>query len=132
MVRILIIDDDPLVGATLESGLENLGHDVRAAGHGAEALSMMALDLPDIVVTDILMPVMDGIEVLREVRKRWPALPVIVISGGGRIPGIDLLAAATQLGATETFSKPLSIKQLSQAIMRICAYDPPEPAPPPD
>jgi len=131
MVRVLIIDDDPLVGATLEAGLENLGHGVKIASHGAEALSMMALDLPDIVVTDILMPVMDGIEVLREVRKRWPALPVIVISGGGRIPGVDLLVAATQLGATETFSKPLSIERLSREIMRICAYGPPEPKPPP-
>jgi DNA-binding NtrC family response regulator len=116
MARVIVIDDDLLVGATLEGTLQSLGHQVRLANHGADAMTMIALDKPDVVVTDTLMPAMDGIEVLREVKRRWPELPVIMISGGGRIPGIDLLDAAAQLGAAATFAKPLSFDLLSGTI----------------
>jgi len=119
MTDVLLIDDDELLRGTLEQGLAQHGHVVRTTGDGAAALAMIAAAPPDVLVSDMLMPRTDGVEVLREVRRRWPALPVVIMSGGGMMPQADLLTMARALGATETLTKPVRIAALSALIDRL-------------
>jgi DNA-binding response OmpR family regulator len=119
MASVLIIDDDPLVRRTLCDGLQHHDHQARTAASFVEAIAMIQAERPDIIVSDVLMPDKDGLEVLRDVRARWPGLPVIVISGGGKIRDDDLLAYAQGLGASATFTKPLKLSELSSKIASI-------------
>ena len=119
MARIFIIDDDPLFREALELSLEVHGHDVRGADTAKTAFEMINADPPDVVVSDILMPTSDGIEVLREMTVRWPLIPVIVMSGGGKVDHDDLLVWARSLGAASAFAKPFEIKELSNAITEL-------------
>lgn len=121
MPNVLVIDDEPLFREGLELNLELLGHVVRSAETATEAFAMIIDATPDIVVSDILMPTSDGIEVLREIKKRWPQLPVIVMSGGGKVDADDLLTWARDFGAEAAFSKPFEIRGLSDTISAIVA-----------
>lgn len=118
MARVLLIDDDDLMRESLEAALLYFGHEVRIAPRADIAFTMIDQDMPQVVVTDIMMPDKDGIEVIRTVKKRWPDLPIIAISGGGMSPGDDILTIARVLGATETLPKPFDIADLSKAILR--------------
>jgi CheY-like chemotaxis protein len=119
MANVLIVDDNELLRGTLEVGLREHGHDVRVAANGLEAVGMIEAGVPDVLISDMLMPQSDGIEVLREVRRKWPALPVIIMSGGGVIPDGDLLKMARALGASETLSKPVRIAALAAAVDKL-------------
>jgi DNA-binding NtrC family response regulator len=119
MSSILIIDDEPLFLESLELTLQALGHDVFSASSASEAFALMAEKPPDVVVSDILMPTSDGLEVLRKIKECWPSLPVIVMSGGGKVDTDDLLSWARSFGAAGAFAKPFDIKALSATINTI-------------
>jgi DNA-binding NtrC family response regulator len=104
--RILVVDDDPEIRSTLKKLLERYGHDVviAADGRGAEtALSQSSFDL---MVTDIVMPDQDGLEVIRITRAAHPKLPIIAISGGGQLRTGNYLRLAKAMGAMTAIEKP--------------------------
>lgn len=79
--RVLVAEDDPTVMSLVERLLAEQGHEVRTARHGEEALRMALQFQVDLLVTDVRMPRMDGWELSRRLRERWPDLPVLFISG---------------------------------------------------
>ncbi len=119
--HILIIDDEPAIADSLTMLLEPAGYRVTAATDARKALSMGLEDPPDLVICDIVMPEMDGIEFVRALRKREPQLPVIVMSGNP--VGRQFLDAARMLGASATIAKPFSFDELKQTIGK--ALNPP-------
>ena len=116
MARILLIDDDDFVRGTLSLALRHFGHTVTEAANGKEGLARLENDGFDLLITDIVMPEMEGLEVLRELRRRHPALKTIAISGGGLQPGADYLHVAKLMGATKVLAKPFTTEVLKAAV----------------
>ena len=110
--RLLVIDDDAGVRVTVARILEDESYDVVTAADGARGLEMFVAELPDLVITDILMPGKDGIEVIIEMRRRRPDALIIALSGGGRIGNTGYLEVATMLGATAALGKPFEADEL--------------------
>ncbi len=110
---ILIVDDDPVFRAIALEALAELTPDLAAACDGKEALEWLLANAADLVVTDINMPNRDGIELIGEIRKRWPHTVIVAVSGGSAAAGADLLlATAKLLGAYCVCHKPVSPKTL--------------------
>ncbi len=107
-MRILIVDDEPQIARVLRASLQSNGHEVTAAQNGEDALTQFLKAQPDLVITDLAMPGMDGIELTREVRAR-SAVPVIVLS----VRSQDAAkVAALDEGADDYITKPFSIQEL--------------------
>ena len=115
MARVLVADDDAGVRRVLERALVRGGHEVTCAGGGAEALRSIEADTPDLVVTDINMPDVDGIELLIRVARRGD-VKVIAISGGGAVPADELLEDARLLGAVDILAKPFELDVLLERV----------------
>jgi CheY-like chemotaxis protein len=90
--RILVVDDDPLVLASVVGMLEDEGHVVADAQSGAKALDALRAEDFDIVITDQAMPDMTGIDLARNIRRAWPTLPIILASGYPNLPASEQLA----------------------------------------
>jgi DNA-binding NtrC family response regulator len=116
MAKILVIDDETLLAKSLSIILTKAGHTVMTAENGQIGLAMFASAHPDLVITDIIMPVADGIETIQALRAQAPNLPVIAISGGGRTKNIDFLRVARKLGSSATLDKPFTKEQLLTAV----------------
>ena len=116
MARILVIDDDEHIRETVRRVLESRGHTVEDADEGDAGIANVAQRAPDLVITDIFMPGQDGIEVLLELRKAFPALKVIAMSGGDGSGVLNLLEDAELLGADRTIPKPFTPAELSAAV----------------
>lgn len=97
------------------------GHEVTTATDGNEALAHAGRENFDLMITDIIMPDRDGIEVIVALRKTMPALKVIAISGGGRLNAKDYLNIAQKLGASATLAKPFSGSDLVATVERVLA-----------
>ena len=110
---ILIVDDEPSIVQTLSGLLVDEGFEVLTGQNGYEALKLIEAESPDLVLLDIWMPGIDGIETLKEIRKDHPYLPVIIITGHGTI---ETAVQATKLGAFDLIEKPLSIDRVIVAI----------------
>jgi two-component system KDP operon response regulator KdpE len=106
--RVLVVDDEPQMRRALRTGLEGHGYAVDVAEDGREALVAIASRVPDVVVLDLVMPVLDGFAVLRDVRA-WSAVPIVVLSARGRES--DKLEAL-DLGADDYLTKPFGIAEL--------------------
>jgi CheY-like chemotaxis protein len=120
MKHILIIDDDFITRELLQDLLQMNGFESVTLHDGSNALNLQRKYLFDLVITDILMPVQDGISTIIELRKEFPDLKIIAISGGGfSKDGQSLLRKAEYVGACRTFSKPVPLKLLLQAIQDI-------------
>ena len=116
LLRILVVDDDFHIRESLRIKLEQAGHTVRLAPDGAEAVKFLKREVFDIVVTDILMPDKDGFELIGDIRRKWPKVRIVAISGGGRIGTEQLLVAASGLGADAVIAKPFSYPQFSAVL----------------
>ena len=116
--RILVIDDEDMMRETIAMMLEDDGYEIRGATDGNLGLKMIDSFQPHVVITDIIMPNKEGIETIMEIRQRWPKLPVIAISGGGRTSNLDFLELATKFGANETLAKPFSVEEITAAVKR--------------
>ena len=105
----LVVDDDPIVGDVVRRYLEQDGCRVRLVGNGADALNAAAAEPPDLVVLDLMMPGIDGLEVCRRLRQRLPALPVVMLTALGeeadRVLGLEV-------GADDYVTKPFSPREL--------------------
>lgn len=108
MPRIMVVEDDDLVRGMLRQMMAREGYEVAARCNGREALQYFEQDRPNLVVTDLIMPEGEGIELIRQLRKKHPALKIVAISGGSRFITPDSqLTTAAHLGADLTFAKPL-------------------------
>jgi len=123
--NILVIDDDPAVRMTIRLVLEREGHTVALATDGLAGMKAIKAGGVDLLIVDIFMPGMDGIETIREVRQHQADLPAIVISGtslsgvGLHAPGLqapDFLAMAVKLGAVRSLQKPFKPRDLIGAV----------------
>jgi len=116
---ILVVDDEPMVRDGLKLALEMEGFHTTTASNGIEALKYIRSQKPHLVITDIIMPDSDGIEVICSVREQNPDIKIIAISGGGRISASDHLRVAQQLGANGILAKPFTTEQLLCEINRL-------------
>ncbi len=116
MARILVIDDDRNVREAVASYLSRLGHEVREAQDGRRGLKAIAEGDIDLVISDINMPEMDGIEVINALREAATGAPLIAMSGGGLYPKELLLDSAQMLGAVSTLPKPFQLEDLRRAV----------------
>lgn len=121
MAKLLLVDDDEDVRYALGKYLRRAGHEVVEAQDGKAALSCLAGDGFDAIVTDIIMPEADGIELVMAVRHSLPDLPIIAISGGGRKDGFNYLPMAAALGAKAVLSKPIDPDALLAAVDKVAA-----------
>ena len=119
MARVLIIDDDELVRAALALLLQRGGHETLEVGDGYDARRFIDAYSPDLIITDILMPNMDGFELIREVRKEVPDLKVIAISAGAPIGGQKVPDLASRLGADCALSKPIDQQDFLSSVNRL-------------
>ena len=111
MSRILIIDDDDLIRQMLRAVLEREGYDVLDASDGREGLRVFMKNPVDLVVTDLVMPEKEGLEIIIELRRNFPDLKIIAISGGGTVGGSQYLDVAGKLGADKIMGKPLKLRE---------------------
>jgi len=112
-VNIVLIDDEEAFVTTLQERLEMRGFPARVALDGQSGLDLIAADTPDVVVLDLRMPGMSGVEVLRRIRGQWPGLPVIMLSGHGSDQDFE---TCLDLGAAQYHKKPLDIDLLLDSI----------------
>ena len=112
---ILVVDDEPAMRTALFEALTRQGHAVDLAENGAEALEKFQANPFDLVITDVRMPQVDGMEVLRQVKKRSPVTPVLVISGYGTI---ETAVEAMREGAFDYILKPFSLDLIEETVDR--------------
>ena len=121
MAKILVIDDDDQVRSLLHKTLEKEGYEVDELPDGGDALRLYEENEYQVVITDIIMPEKEGLETIIQVRRKYPYVKFIAISGGGRISPTDCLSMAERLGANYTFSKPFDRQALLDAVADLCS-----------
>jgi len=120
MARIIVVDDDADVRVLFSLILTDAGHHVIEASNGEEGTRLYREHLPDVIITDIIMPDKEGIETIRELRRDFPDAKIIAISGGGSaLTGRDALSLAKHLGASSTLAKPFSGQELLDAVQEL-------------
>jgi UDP-3-O-acyl N-acetylglucosamine deacetylase len=128
---ILIVDDEARIRATLRGVLSDEGYQVLDADDALKALDLVSARRPDLVILDIWMPHMDGIELLEQLKTREPELPIIIVSGHGTI---ETAVRATKLGAADFIEKPFTLDTILRSVRRAMRKDMDEegqPLPPP-
>ena len=112
MAAVLLIEDDPRYRKAVQAMLEGCGHVVRAAADGRLGVESFTERRPDLVITDMIMPNLDGIETIRTLRDLDPSVPIIAISGGSN----SVLMVARSAGAVEAIAKPFPADRLLDAV----------------
>lgn len=118
MAKVLIIDDDEQVRSTLAEVVETLGYEVRTAADGRMGLEAFSREPFDCVITDLAMPGIDGLGVLRQLKQWKPNTGVFVITGNS---SVDLLAASVNMGADAYVTKPFKIREIDEQLRRLIA-----------
>jgi CheY-like chemotaxis protein len=113
--RVIVIDDEEPIRRIIRRALEGEGYEVHDASDGMAGVGLLKRVGAAVVITDIFMPGQDGIQTLRQIRKEFPDVKVIAMSGGG-ITGQDLIPGAELLGATRTLLKPFTAKDVVEAV----------------
>jgi len=116
MATILLVDDDTALRGMLHEMLTLLGHDVVQVSDGAQALKAFRAKPTEVVIMDLIMPEMEGLETIRELKRSGAKTKILAISGGGRSDPRDLLVIAMQFGAHGVLAKPFSIAELTAAL----------------
>jgi CheY-like chemotaxis protein len=119
MPKILVADDDADVRRVLQLFLERAGYEVTVVDNGNAAVATYAADPHDLVITDIVMPEKEGIETIAELRVLNPEVPIVAISGGGRIGAHDYLSWVRRCGVEHTFIKPIDRAALLEVVEQI-------------
>jgi CheY-like chemotaxis protein len=120
-LTVLVIDDEPVVRQSLEILLETYGFQVALARNGAQGLAAFRRIEPDLVLTDIVMPVQDGIETILIMRRERPEARIIAMSGAGPVGNATYVDIAAQLGANAAVPKPLEGNKLIDAVQAVIA-----------
>jgi DNA-binding response OmpR family regulator len=118
-IRVLFVDDDLDAREAARVQLSTAGFTPLTAGNGLEALSLFDALVIDVVVTEIFMPDEDGIELIQDLRRRRPRLPIVAITDGGPRHDTTVLRVAAALGAGALLLKPFSADELDTAIRRV-------------
>jgi len=129
MASILVVDDEPEVVEAIRRVLEHAGFAVAVASSVESGLQITREHQPDVVVTDVIMPKVHGLELIKALRARYPGVRVIAISGGGSFGPLAYkpdavsthayLAAAREIGAEEVLTKPFDMGDLLAAVRRL-------------
>lgn len=120
MARILLIDDDDLLRGVLAKALGHSGHETIQASDGKMGVDLARVTPVDIVITDLVMPVQEGVETIIQLRREQPKLPVIAMSGGATNSPV-YLDIAGKIGARRVLSKPFTPRQLIETIDEVLA-----------
>ena len=133
MAKILIVDDEEHVRAALQQVLERAGYEVVVAATGNEGLEMMKKEGADLVITDVIMPGIDGIATARTIREKYRDTRIIVISGGGKtapdpyepdaISTRSYLASASKAGADRALTKPFDRDEILRVVEELLEKD---------
>jgi CheY-like chemotaxis protein len=120
-LSILVVDDHEIMRDVVCEILEDAGHEVALASDGGDAMDLLGAAHFDVLITDIVMRQMDGIELISEVRKNFPAMKILAMSGGGeRFPIVDGLEIASRAGAGAVLKKPFRADELRAAVAHLC------------
>ncbi|MCB2180433.1 MAG: response regulator [Desulfobulbaceae bacterium] len=120
MANILIIDDEEQIRNLLKRVFGKLGHTVVTAENGSVGLKILHQEVFDLVVTDIFMPEKEGMETIMEIKRDFPSVKIIAMSGGDR-SGIDFLPMTKALGASNCISKPFSNEEIVKLFESVLA-----------
>lgn len=121
MARILIIDDDPALRTLLSYGLMQVGHTVEEAGDGVEGYRAYARGRQDLILCDIMMPNKEGLETIKELKREFPSVQIIAMSGGLGIGTMNPLQIALRLGARKYLEKPFSLDEMTSLVNELLA-----------
>ena len=117
MTTILLVDDEDLLREGVREILEMSDYTVIEARDGEEALSLFAINNVDLVISDIVMPNMDGVDFVSRLRESFPDVPILTISGGSRVVSARFgLDSALLSGANASLTKPFTAKQLLEKV----------------
>jgi CheY-like chemotaxis protein len=116
MATILLVDDDEQFRTMLCEVLRRAGYEVQAACDGVEAGKLYRSQPTDLIITDLIMPEKEGLEMIREFRRDYPQAKIIAMSGGGRKGTINCLDVARMFGAQQVLEKPFSHQEILQAV----------------
>lgn len=119
MARILVIDDEEVLREVFQSVLEHLGHEVFTEASGRRVLERCRELGLDLVITDLVMPDVEGLETIMSLRQSFPELRIIAMSGGSRGGVGDALDTAIRLGAALSLQKPFSLEELQAAVDQV-------------
>ena len=120
MAKILVVDDELSIRVMLTHMLEQDGHEVFVAEDGEQGVNLYRENFPDVVISDLVMPNKNGIDMILELKKEYPELRVLAISGGGGITGaFDYLPTAKLVGANNILKKPFGIQDLRDALQAV-------------
>jgi DNA-binding response OmpR family regulator len=119
VARILVMDDDEQIRLLLQRALERRGHQVVMAADGRAGLAAFAEQPADLLVIDLIMPDKEGLETIIELRRDHAEVPIIAISGGGRVAPKGYLDVAKRLGAAKVFSKPFDMDAFHAAVAEL-------------
>ena len=129
MANILVVDDEVEVGEVVRRVLERAGYTVTVTNNATAALDAAAREPPDVVITDVIMPKVHGVQLIMTLRERYPSIRVIAISGGGSFGPLAYkpdaisthayLAAAREAGAEVILTKPFDLTDLLAAVRRL-------------
>ena len=122
MKKILIIDDESQIRTMLKMMLEKEGFDTIVASNGKEGMQLFREEAVDLVITDIIMPEKEGVELIQELKKNDSNLPIIAISGGGKNSPDTYLNIAKLLGAYAVFEKPVAKEKLINAVKEALGF----------
>ena len=120
-MNILVVDDDLLYRELIGKALNKEGHKATLVENGVEAIRKIKEENFDLMITDILMPEKEGIEIIQEVRETHPDLKIIAISSGGRVGYSSFLRIAEAFGADQSLEKPFNPAQLIEKITQLSA-----------
>ena len=118
MKRILVVDDEAQIRTMLTQMLEQEGYEVLTAENGEEGLTLVQKHAFDLVITDMIMPVKDGLKFIMELIKDYPDLKILAISGGGAIKAERYLTMAGYLGDIATLEKPFKRERLLELVRK--------------
>jgi CheY-like chemotaxis protein len=116
MARILVVDDAPLVLESLSNALASRGHTVVVAPNGVVGMRKFTEESFDLVITDIIMPEKEGIQLIMEMRRKTPDIKIIAISGGDRTANVEYLNMASKLGADAILAKPVRLAEFYRVV----------------
>lgn len=117
--KILLVDDEEAIRKMVHVILGDELYEFAEAGNGLDAQALLEKEPFDLIITDVIMPDCDGIELVMAVRRKRPDIKVIVMSGGGRVRAGHYLNLANKLGATKVFEKPFDTAALRQAVLEL-------------
>lgn len=122
--KILIIDDDRLMRTMICKTIQLYPYELYEAENGQDGLELIERNVPDIVITDIVMPHKDGLEIIMAIRKSWPDMGLIAISGNSVGWGGDYLGMSLKLGADAVFSKPMNFEKFERVLVELLELRP--------